>query len=138
MGGFINSIIQIVGIILIYIYTVSNNFNFESMLWGIALIIALIFNMIPSFYRGNYLQMATGIGYSIAVLLFTIGMIITGASQVSAPSPSSLGISGGIINGAYGTYIAAGAIGIIAGIIGLIDSIFILIYTLAYKAMPNL
>jgi hypothetical protein len=135
-GPLVNPIIQIIGIILIYAYTYGGNFNFESTLWGVAIAIGLIFGIIPSFYRGNQLPMIISLGNSIALIIFTIGMIITGVSQVSASSPPSG--SCGLVSASYGVFIAAGALGIITGVLGILDAVFILIYTLAYKTAPNM
>ena len=85
LGQLLNSVIQILGIILIYAFTFNTNYNFESSLWGIAATIILAFNLIPFFYRGNYTAMTLALGYSSAILIFTIGLIITGSSQISIP-----------------------------------------------------
>ncbi|MCY0883939.1 MAG: zinc ribbon domain-containing protein [Acidianus infernus] len=134
LGQLVNSIIQVVGIILIYAYTYYNNFNFESFLWGVAVSIVIIFNLIPYFYKGEYAKMIVSIGYSIGILIFTIGTLITGISQVSAGAPPSY--SSALLHAMYGTYLTAGVLGILAGALGILDSIFMLIYAITMKSSP--
>lgn len=132
LGQLLNSVIQILEIILIYTFTFNTNYNFESSLWGIAATIILAFNLIPFFYRGNYTSMTLALGYSSAILIFTIGLIITGSSQISIPSPTP----NSILFAVYFILITAGSIAILTGIIGILDAIFILVYALIMKSLP--
>ncbi|AEE94902.1 conserved hypothetical protein [Acidianus hospitalis W1] len=76
--------------------------------------------------------MTLALGYSSAILIFTIGLIITGSSQISIPSPTP----SSILFAVYFTLITAGSIAILTGIIGILDAIFILVYALTMKSLP--
>ncbi|MQL55996.1 hypothetical protein [Acidianus ambivalens] len=76
--------------------------------------------------------MTLALGYSSAILIFTIGLIITGSSQISIPLPTP----NSILFAVYVTLITAGSIAILTGIIGILDAIFILVYALIMKSLP--
>ncbi|AHC52486.1 hypothetical protein SUSAZ_04990 [Sulfolobus acidocaldarius SUSAZ] len=141
-------ILQMIGVILIYVYTYSTGrflvVNYESTLWGVAVILALVPSLVSSISEGELIavdnpmtkgevgELINNSMLGLGLLIFSIGMVLTGSVQVSFPP------SPGLLDAVYALSITSGILAIVGGIIGLILSIFVIIYIMTNRKMPKM